>query len=71
MADLVQQPANLINQGALHPVLQQIDKLNRQYGQGQPILIDGEPPGQVPGESKDIGDDIVKLAQDGVNESIR
>ena len=67
MTDLAQQPTSLANPGAQHPVLQQIDKLNSQFGtvQGQTILIDGEPPGQS------IGDDIVKLAQDGVNESIR
>ena len=69
MTDLAQQPTSLANPGAQHPVLQQIDKLNSQFGpvqgQVQAILIDGEPPGQS------IGDDIVKLAQDGVNESIR
>ena len=69
MADIAQQKSSQTHPGAQHPILQQIDHLNSQFGSapghGQPVLIDGEPQGQS------IGDDIVKLAQDGVNESIR
>ena len=66
------QTADLLNQQTPHPVLQQIDRLNSQFGPIQPILVvDGDTPGQGPGTSKEIADDIGNLAQEGVNESIR
>lgn len=72
MSDITHQAPDLLNHGtSLHPILQQIDRLNNQYGQVQAILVDGDARGQDSGGAKEIVDDIVTLAQDSVNESIR
>ena len=55
------------SQGAAHPILQQIDTLNKLYTPAGPVIVvDGDAQGQ-----SDTVDDIGNLAQDSVNESIR
>ena len=55
------------SQGAAHPILQQIDTLNKLYTPaGTVIVVDTNAQGQ-----SDVVDDLGNLAQDSVNESIR